>query len=111
MSARPDCDHASSLRRRQPSGLPAVATQDLAGPNAGTRFGQSVSGAGDVNGDGLGDVVIGAPLDETSGALADEGVARLYLGSGGGSLVASTWSAHSGQREPSSAASCPALAT
>jgi hypothetical protein len=80
-----------------PSGLPAVATQDLAGPNAGTRFGQSVTGAGDVNGDGLGDVVIGAPLDETSGALADEGIARLYLGSGGGSLVASTWSAHSGQ--------------
>jgi hypothetical protein len=78
------------------TGLPAVASQDLTGPS-GTLFGQSVTGAGDVNGDGLGDVVIGAPLDETSGALADEGVVRLYLGSGTGSVVPSTWSAHSGQ--------------
>ncbi|HKC50816.1 MAG TPA: FG-GAP-like repeat-containing protein, partial [Myxococcota bacterium] len=78
-------------------GLPAGATQDLTGPGSGTRFGQSVTSAGDVNGDGLADVVIGAPLDETSGALADEGVARLYLGSGGGQLVPSAWSAHSGQ--------------
>ncbi len=79
------------------SGLPVLASQDLPAPNAGTRFGQSVAGAGDVDGDGLGDVVIGAPLDETSAGLADEGVARLYLGTGSGALVASTWSAHSGQ--------------
>ncbi|MFI5316756.1 MAG: FG-GAP-like repeat-containing protein [Myxococcota bacterium] len=78
------------------SGLPATPTQDLAGPNAASRFGQSVAGAGDVNGDGLADVVIGAPLDETTGALADEGIVRLYLGGGGG-LLPSTWSAHSGQ--------------
>jgi len=84
------------------SGLPAsglagtVANQNLIGSTAGSRFGQSVAGAGDVNGDGFADVVIGAPLDETSSALADEGVVRLYLGSAGG-LVLSTWTAHSGQ--------------
>ena len=71
-----------SVRRRAERLCPRSASQDIAGPSAGTRFGQSVTGAGDVNGDGLGDVVIGAPLDETSGALADEGVARLYLGNG-----------------------------
>jgi hypothetical protein len=95
IAGAPGISHAY-LYRGSLSGLPLVASQDLAG-TSGTRFGQSVAGAGDVNGDGLADVVIGAPLDETSVALADEGVARLYLGSGGGTLVASTWSAHSGQ--------------
>jgi FG-GAP repeat/Thrombospondin type 3 repeat len=94
VAGAPGISHAY-LFRGSLSGLPASATQDLAGP-AGTRFGQSVASAGDVNGDGLGDVVIGAPLDETSGSLADEGVVRLYLGSAGG-LAASTWTAHSGQ--------------
>ena len=76
-------------------GLPFSVSQNLIG-TAGTRFGQSLTGAGDVNGDGFADVVIGAPLDETSGALADEGVARLLRGSAGG-LVATSWAAHSAQ--------------
>lgn len=43
-------------------------------------FGQSVAGVGDVNGDGFGDMVIGAP-QEGIGALMWEGNVRLYAGS------------------------------
>ncbi|HEX4823989.1 MAG TPA: FG-GAP-like repeat-containing protein [Candidatus Polarisedimenticolaceae bacterium] len=47
---------------------------------ANTKFGQSFAMAGDVNGDGFSDVVIGAP-DGTSG-----GSAFVYLGGGGDGL-------------------------
>jgi hypothetical protein len=38
-------------------------------------FGRSVAGAGDVDGDGSGDVVVGAPLDDENGAFSG----RAYL--------------------------------
>jgi hypothetical protein len=41
-------------------------------------FGQSVSGAGDVNGDGLDDMIVGAPFNDDRGSAA--GKAYLYLG-------------------------------
>ena len=46
-------------------------------------FGWSVAGAGDVNGDGCSDVVVGAPLRDNSGAdngTDDEGMAALFFG-------------------------------
>jgi hypothetical protein len=46
---------------------------------AGSSFGFSVAGIGDVNGDGLGDVVVGAP--ETA---SGQGAALIYLGSAAG---------------------------
>jgi hypothetical protein len=42
------------------------------------RFGGAVAGGGDVNGDGLTDVLVGAP--DADGAFTDEGAAFLYLG-------------------------------
>jgi len=63
---------------------------------SGTLFGQSVAGAGDVNGDGFADVIIGAPNDETTSALADEGVVRLFTGSTTG-LNPLPWIAHGGK--------------
>ena len=49
---------------------------------AGAHFGISVASAGDVNGDGYGDVIIGAYLfDDT---FSDEGVAFVYHGSASG---------------------------
>jgi len=48
-------------------------------PQTNAHFGQSVSGAGDVNGDGFGDVIVGAP-----NAFGDRGQAHLYLGSATG---------------------------
>ncbi len=50
--------------------------------NAG--FGTSVGTAGDVNGDGFSDVIIGAP-DHTNSQF-EEGAAFVYYGSGGASL-------------------------
>lgn len=48
--------------------------------NAG--FGSAVAGAGDVNGDGYADVLVGAPEYDTV-AANDEGAAFLYLGGAG----------------------------
>lgn len=49
-------------------------------PNA--NFGASVSNAGDVNGDGFGDIIIGAP--GITNGQNNEGVARVYYGSSNG---------------------------
>ncbi|MBO9616707.1 MAG: FG-GAP repeat protein [Dyadobacter sp.] len=49
---------------------------------ADSWFGSSVSGAGDVNGDGYADVLIGAPKYDNG--QSDEGVAFLYYGSSSG---------------------------
>jgi len=45
-------------------------------------FGNSVAGAGDVNGDGFADVIVGAPGWDNG--LFDEGAAFVFLGSAGG---------------------------
>ncbi len=39
----------------------------LNGVNAGDRTGFSVSGAGDINGDGIDDVIVGAPYASLNG--------------------------------------------
>ncbi len=49
------------------------------GEAASDRFGVSVAGLGDVNGDGFGDVIVGAKY----GGATDIGRAYLYLSSGG----------------------------
>lgn len=54
-------------------------------PNAG--YGTSISAAGDVNGDGFGDIIVGAP--GVSNGQNNEGVARIYYGSPNGITSAS----------------------
>ncbi len=63
-----------------PSERPALV---LTGEAAGDAFGYSVSGAGDVNGDGFGDVAVGAYGNDAGGSAAG----RAYLFFGGGADV------------------------
>ena len=62
---------------------------------AGAAFGFSVATAGDVNGDGYSDVIVGAPYYDNG--QTDEGRAFLYLGSGAGLSTNAAWTAESDQ--------------
>jgi hypothetical protein len=54
------------------------------GESAGDHFGQSVSGAGDVNNDGYDDLIVGAYLNDAGGS--DAGRAYVYSGQNSGLL-------------------------
>ena len=56
----------------------AVSERFLSGANADDNFGYSVSGAGDVNGDGFDDIIVGAPSNDF--AAAECGRAYIYFG-------------------------------
>jgi hypothetical protein len=59
--------------------LSTTANTTLTGPSANANFGCSVASAGDVNGDGYGDVIVGA-----YGLAANAGAAYIYMGSATG---------------------------
>ena len=61
------------------------------------QFGYSVSTAGDVNGDGYGDVIVGAPYYD-HGELT-EGAAYVYYGSSGGLSATANWTAEGNQKD------------
>jgi hypothetical protein len=63
-------------------GLTASPAWTAEGNQAGARFGEAVGTAGDVNGDGYSDVIVGAPLYDYG--EYDEGLAYVYLGSANG---------------------------
>jgi hypothetical protein len=65
------------------AGLAATSAAVLTGPDAQGRFGGSVASAGDVNGDGLADVLVGA--DDAS-----HGAGRAYYYPGGTSGLATS---------------------
>jgi len=60
-------------------GTDAFQERILNGMNAGDQFGSSVSGAGDVNGDGYEDIIVGAPTNSAGGSSAG----RAYIFYGG----------------------------
>ena len=64
------------------SGFGDSAAWTAESDQAGAHFGYSVATAGDVNGDGYSDVIVGAP-DYDNGQI-DEGRAFVYYGSAGG---------------------------
>ena len=73
------------------SGLSSTATWTAESNQANAYFGCSVSSAGDVNGDGYSDVIVGVPLYDNG--EVNEGRAYLYLGSASGISATSSWTA------------------
>jgi FG-GAP repeat protein len=76
------------------TGLALNPAWTVAGDQSNARFGSSVASAGDVNGDGIKDVIVGSPLYD-NGQNNDEGRAFVYLGSFAGLSGAPVWSAGS----------------
>jgi hypothetical protein len=74
---------------------PASAASRLESNQASAEFGTSVASAGDVNGDGYGDVIVGArDFDNGQG---DEGAVFVYHGSAGGLSTSPDWFVESNQ--------------
>lgn len=78
------------LHNGSPDGLRGTTDAVLGGSQAGARFAGAVAGVGDVNDDGFGDLVIGAPLYD-SGA-SDTGAIFLYHGGADGLGAEAAWS-------------------
>jgi len=76
------------------AGLVVTATQAIT-DNQDAYFGYSVGTAGDVNGDGYSDVIVGAPHYEFGGA--HKGRVAIYYGSASGSSSAPDWTADGDQ--------------
>ncbi|MCB9698670.1 MAG: FG-GAP repeat protein [Alphaproteobacteria bacterium] len=79
-----------------PTGLGVDAAWSAQAGQGQAHFGSSVASAGDVNGDGFDDVIIGA-RDFDHGEQ-DEGSALLYLGSATGLSTGAIWGAEGDQR-------------
>jgi hypothetical protein len=78
-----------------PSGLTNTASWSAENNQAGSNLGYSVAAAGDVNGDGYGDVIIGAPYFDNG--LTDQGRVYIYHGSASGLASSPAWTAESDQ--------------
>ena len=66
------------------SGVDGSVLYDFDGESADDLFGGSVSGAGDVNGDGFADLIVGVVTDDNNGE--DSGSARVFSGVDGSVL-------------------------
>jgi len=79
------------------SGLAASPAWTAESDQADARFGSSVSTAGDVNGDGYSDVIVGAFLHDNG--ESDEGRVFVYHGSASGLAASPAWTAESDQAD------------
>jgi len=80
-----------------PSGPSASPDWTVDGDQVDSGFGWSVATAGDVNGDGFSDVIVGA-YDYDNGQQ-NEGRASLFLGSVSGPMAPAVWTAESDQAD------------
>jgi hypothetical protein len=81
-SSNPDPGHAYLYLGQAGTTFDATADATLTGAAAGDRYGYSVASAGDVNGDGFADIVVGADFDDGGGG--ERGRAYVYFGAAGG---------------------------
>jgi hypothetical protein len=77
------------------TGLSSTADWTTEANQAGAQFGWSISTAGDVDGDGYHDIIIGAPAYDNG--QTDEGMAFVYLGSYTGLSSTADWTAEGNQ--------------
>lgn len=77
------------------TGLSTTANWTAESNQSNAQFGVAVASAGDVNGDGFSDVIVGANLFDNG--QMDEGRAYVYLGSATGLSTTSNWTAESNQ--------------
>jgi len=77
------------------AGLATSPAWTAEGDQAGVRFGGFLSTAGDVNGDGFDDVILGAGT--YANGESSEGAAFVYLGSPAGLAASAAWSTESNQ--------------
>ena len=75
------------------SGLITGTVWTMAGGTANARFGQDVAGGGDVNGDGYGDILVGAP--HYANGQNNEGRVSLFFGSASGVSASNPWQVES----------------
>ena len=73
------------------NGLSQTPQAILPSPDTGSRFGRTVSSAGDVNGDGYSDVIVGARRYDRDSRQLKEGAALVYHGSPSGILPEPAW--------------------
>jgi len=74
--------------------LPDAPSWTADGEFGGTLFGAACATAGDVNGDGYMDIIVGAP--SATGQRKEEGAALVYHGSAAGLFIPAGWSALGG---------------
>jgi len=83
-----------------PLGLSSSAAWTVESNQAYAYFASSVAGAGDVNGDGFSDVIVGAPhynSDPHPFNQSDEGRVYVYMGSSSGLSASASWMLEGGQ--------------
>lgn len=80
-NGQPD-EGAAFIFRGTPNGISPIPSNMLEADQADAGFGRSVSAAGDVNGDGFGDIMVGAMHYDN--AENEEGAVFVYLGSPAG---------------------------
>jgi len=77
------------------NGLSETPDWSVTNDQPGSQFGRVLAAAGDVNGDGYDDVLVGAPYYDVGDG--DEGRAYLYYGSAGGLSTVPGWTAEGNQ--------------
>ena len=80
------------------AGLAHQAAWSAEGNEPSESLGASLAAAGDVNGDGFGDVIIGASFTDLHHTPQGEGAAFVYLGSADGLSPSPVWSARGNQQ-------------
>ncbi len=79
------------------TGLGASSTWSVASNQAASTFGWAVACAGDINGDGFSEIIIGAPLFDND--QVNEGRAFVYYGAATGLVTSNAWTQESNQAD------------